>query len=50
MSKTILNFIKSKSFKLNPLITIQNATKLIICLILKIKYKFKIQFGDKNFF
>jgi len=45
----IFNLIKSKSFKLNPLNTILNSIILIVCLVLKIKYKFKIRFGDKNF-
>ncbi len=50
MISNIFNLIKSKSFKLNPLNTILNSIILIICLVLKIKYKFKIQFGNKNFF
>jgi FkbM family methyltransferase len=50
MYQTIFTFIKSKSFKLNPFNTILNAIILIICSIFKIKYKFKIQFGEKNFF
>ena len=50
MLETAFNFIKSKSLKLNTSDTIMNAIILITCLVLKIKYKFKIQFGDKNFF
>jgi FkbM family methyltransferase len=50
MLETVFNFIKSKSLKLNTSDTIMNAIILITCLVLKIKYKFKIQFGDKSFF
>jgi len=50
MSKNIINFFNSKSFKSNPLNTILNSLILIIILFLKINYKFKIQFGDKFFF
>ena len=50
MLKTIFNFIKSKSFKTRPFNTILNALILIICLVSKIKYKFKIRFGNNFFF
>jgi len=50
MLENILDFIKTKSFKLNPLNTIFNVLILIICLVVKIKYKFKIRFGNNFFF